>query len=915
MFLLDAYALIFRAYYAFIRSPRINSKGQNTSAVFGFTNSLLEILSKEKPQYIAVAFDPPGGNFRHEIFNEYKAHRDETPEDIKKAVPFIKRLLEVMKIPVLEQPGFEADDVIGTLSAKAGAKGFEVYMMTPDKDYAQLVNENVFMYKPRSKGGGNDIWKVADVKEKFAVADPLQVIDILALWGDSADNIPGCPGIGEKRAKDIIAKYGCVEAIYDNIEDFKGKQKENLCNFREQIALSKTLATIRLDVPVAFDPDAFALEAPDMKGVQELFEELEFRSVINRVADIFAPKPQQGSLFGEEVALPSVEPIRSTFNIATTKHDYFLVDNEMALASLRAELSVQKAFCFDTETTGLDVMTAELVGIAFSFEAHKAFYVPVPADREAARELVAGFREVLSDKNILKIGQNLKYDLLMLQQYGLSVQGPFFDTMVAHHLVQPGQKHNMDFMAENYLSYSPVSIETLIGKKGKKQGSMRDVPVEQVKEYAGEDADITFRLKAVLEKALEEEKLLEFFSHTEMPLMEVLAEVENNGVYVDKSELDAYSVILKEKLIHLETAIFEKGGMSFNVGSPKQVGEVLFDKLAIDAKAKKTKSGQYSTGEEVLEKLKDKHEIIPLILEYRGLKKLLNTYVEALPMLINPQTGRIHTTYNQALVVTGRLSSTNPNLQNIPIRDDSGREIRKAFMASGEEVVFLSADYSQVELRLMAHFSADDHLVEAFNNGEDIHAATAAKIFKVPIGEVTSDMRRKAKTANFGIIYGISAFGLADRLGISRSEAKSIIDGYFDSFPGVKRFMDEAIHDAREQGFVSTLVGRKRLLPDIHSRNSIVRGMAERNAINAPIQGTAADIIKMAMVKIQKRFVEEKIEAKMIMQVHDELNFEVPKTELEQVKAIVLREMENACQLSVPLVVDMGIGDNWLEAH
>ncbi len=917
LYLLDAYALIFRAYYAFIRNPRINSKGMNTSAVFGFTNSLLEILTKENPSHIAVVFDPSGPTFRHEQYPEYKANRESTPEDIKSAVPYIKRLIEAMNIPVIVKEGFEADDVIGTLAWKASDVGFVTYMVTPDKDYAQLVRDNVIMYKPRSKGGGIDKLGVEEVKEKFSITDPSQVIDILALWGDTADNIPGCPGVGEKRAKEMITNFGSIKGIYEHIEELKGKQKENMINFREQVELSYDLATIRTDVPVDFDEAALKMEKPNMNAINALFEELEFRNLGARINSIFGSAPVQGDLFGggSVAEVTAVEEVSAHQSIADIPHHYYLVDNDMAIASLCAELSVQERFCFDTETTSIHALEAELVGMSFAWQPHEAYYVPVPANREEALALVEKFRAVFEASNTVKIAQNLKYDMLVLKNYGIAVKGPYFDTMVAHHLLYPGQKSNMDFMAETYLNYSPVSIESLIGKKGKGQGHMRQVPVDKVKDYAAEDADVTLQLMLKFEKELQESSVKQLFETIEMPLIEVLANMEFEGVKVDDRALHEFAGTLRETIIELEKRIIDLAGVSFNIGSPKQVGEVLFDHLKIDEKAKKTKSGQYSTNEETLQKLKDKHIIIPEILEYRGLMKLLNTYVEALPKLINPATNRLHTSYNQAVVVTGRLSSTNPNLQNIPIRDENGKEIRKAFTATDDAHLFLSADYSQVELRLMAHFSGDQHLIEAFNRGEDIHAATAAKIFKVPLEEVTSDMRRKAKTANFGIIYGISAFGLAERLTIPRKEAKDIIDGYFESFPGVKTFMDNCISKAKKEGYVETLYGRRRDVSDINSKNGVVRGMAERNAINAPIQGTAADIIKQAMVNIGKRFQAENIQSKMILQVHDELNFDVLNSELDQVKAIVKAEMENAIKLAVPLDVEMGVGQNWLEAH
>ncbi len=936
LFLLDAYALIFRAYYAFIRNPRSTSKGLNTSAIFGFVNSLLEILEKEKPTHIAVAFDPPGPTFRHKMYKEYKAHREATPEDIRLAVPYIKQLLEAFNIPIVEVDGYEADDVIGTLSRIASEQGFETYMVTPDKDYAQLVNENVYMFKPRSKGGGNEVWGVEEIKEKFAVERPEQVIDILALWGDTADNIPGCPGVGEKRAKELIAAYGSVQGIYDNIEKLKGKQKENMVNFRDQVELSNKLVVIEKHISQEFNPDEYIVKEPDVDKVFSIMDELEFRNLKNRVATVFSlgvsvqpesksSEPVQGDLFAQPAVTNNVSPsspdagllFQSTSHesIDSVKHYYYLIDNDMSLASLKADLSVLKSFCFDTETTSVNAMEAELVGISFSWKEGEAYYVPVPANRQDALKFVSGFKSIFEDTSIQKTGQNIKYDMLVLKNYDIDVKGMLFDTMVAHHLLHPGLKNNMNFMAETYLNYSPVSIESLIGKKGKNQGSMRNVDVETVKEYAAEDADVTFRLAELFKEKLKKSEVKDLFYNIEMPLVGVLADMEFEGVNLNVDALNSYAVVLRTDIASLEEKIYIMAGRNFNIASPRQVGEVLFDILKIDEKAKKTKSGQYSTGEDILQKLKSKHEIIPAILEYRGLKKLLNTYVEALPKLINPRTGRIHTSYNQSVVVTGRLSSTNPNLQNVPIRDEAGREIRKAFTSSDENHLFFSADYSQVELRLMAHFSKDEHLINAFKRGEDIHRATAAKIFKVSLEEVIPDMRRKAKTANFGIIYGISAFGLAERLNIPRKEAKEIIDGYFENFPGVREFMDKSIKVAREKGYVETLFGRRRYLPDINSRNGIVRGIAERNAINAPIQGTAADIIKMAMVSIQTRFEDENISSKMMLQVHDELNFNVHKPELEKVKQIVKEEMETACELSVPLVVDMGVGENWLEAH
>ena len=916
LFLLDAYALIFRAYYAFIRAPRINSKGQNTSAAFGFTNTLLDILNHQQPTHIGVVIDYPGPTFRNEMYSEYKANRDATPEDIKKAVPYIRQILDAMNIPMLEVQGFEADDVIGTIALKMGKMGVPTFMVTPDKDFAQLVNQNVKIYRPKSRGNEIEILGIEEVKENFGVPEPVNVIDILALWGDTADNVPGCPGIGEVKAKEIIGKYHTIDQVYAHIDEFKGKQKENLVNFRQQVEMARKLVTIETEVPVDFTLDTFQRQEPNLDKLREVFDDLEFRTLWERITGQSKPREQvsQGSLFdmSDETV---TKPAGNFKTIVEVPHNYYLADNDMALLSLTAELSVQDSFCFDTETTGLDTFTAELVGLSFSWKAHEAWYVPVPAKRSEAEVIIQRFKNVLEDPRIIKVGQNIKFDALVLKKYGINVSGPLFDTMVAHHLVQPGLKHNMDYLAETYLNYAPVSIETLIGPKGKGQKSMRDVPVEQVKEYAAEDADITWQLKEPLQKELEKEGLVSFFRDVEMPLLSVLLDMEARGVKIDVDELNRYADELRERLVELEKKIIDLAGIEFNINSPKQVGEVLFNRLKIDAKVGKTKSGQYSTNEEVLQKMKDSHPVIALILEQRGLKKLLSTYVEALPQLVLKETGRLHTSYNQAIVVTGRLSSSNPNLQNIPIRDEDGREIRKAFVAEGENCLFLSADYSQVELRLMAHLSEDPHLIEAFKRGEDIHAATAARIYKVDLKEVSSDMRRKAKTANFGIIYGISAFGLADRLNIPRGEAKSLIDGYFDNFPGVKAYMEQCVRLAREKGYVETFFGRKRYLPDINSRNAVVRGVAERNAINAPIQGTAADIIKIAMVAIQQRLKDEGLKSKMILQVHDELNFEVFKPELDKVKALVKEAMESAVKLKVPLVVDMGVGKNWLEAH
>lgn len=924
LFLLDAYALIYRAYYAFIRAPRINSKGLNTSAVFGFVNTLEELLRKESPTHIAVVFDPKGPTFRHEMYTPYKAHREATPEDIRLAIPIIKDIIKAYNIPVIEVAGYEADDVIGTLSKKGAEAGYEIYMMTPDKDYAQLVQHNVWMYRPSRAGKGVDILGIPEVKEKFGIETPEQVIDILGLMGDAADNIPGCPGVGEKTAMKLIAEYGSIDGIYENIDQLKGKQKEKLVDNKEQVLLSRVLATIKIDVPVEFNEKALMMDEPDKQKLRLLFEELEFRTMAERLlsSPTAAPKQMvQGSLFGDDsqpifVNNGTIEPEQATFKrLADTTHTYFVVNDEMQRASLRAMLSIQKAFCFDTETTSLVAMEAELVCIVFSWKKGEAWMVPFPENQDDAKTLADEFKGIFADTNITKVAQNIKYDMLVLANYGIDVEGPLFDTMIAHYLLQPDMRHNLDLLAEVYLGYTNIKTEELIGKKGKNQGSMRDVSLEVLRDYACEDADVTWQLKEVLEKAIEKENLQSLFYDIEMPLVKVLFAMESSGVKLDTDGLKNYAIELRQQIDSLEADIVEMAGVTFNVSSPKQVGEVLFETLKIDEKAKRTKSGQFSTAEDVLEKLSSKHPIIAKILEFRGLKKLLNTYVDTLPDLVNARTHRVHTSYNQAVAATGRLSSTNPNMQNIPIRDQAGKEIRRTFVPADSDHIFFSADYSQVELRLMAHLSEDENMISAFTEGEDIHAATAAKIYGIPLEEVTTDMRRKAKTANFGIIYGISAFGLADRLSISRSEAKQLIDGYFATYPKVKEYMQTSIDVARDNGYVSTIFNRKRTLPDINSKNGVVRGMAERNAINAPIQGSAADIIKVAMIKIQQRIESEGLKSKMILQVHDELNFDVLKSEAEIIKTIVVEEMEGAIDLKVPLIVDCGAGENWLEAH
>ncbi|MBQ7819370.1 MAG: DNA polymerase I [Bacteroidales bacterium] len=925
LFLLDAYALIYRAYYAFIKNPRINSKGLNTSAIYGFVTTLEEVLKKEEPTHIAVAFDPSGPTFRHEMFEQYKAQREETPEAIRTAVPIIKEILAAYNIPVLEVCGYEADDVIGTIAKLAEKKGFDTYMMTPDKDFGQLVSEHVFQYKPRH-GGGYDIYGVEEVKERYEISDPLMIIDMLGLMGDSADNIPGCPGVGEKTAIKLINEFGSIENLITSTEKLKGALKLKIENNIEQIKFSKFLATIKIDVPINFDEDSLIYVKPDEGKLSKIFAELEFRNLAEK---ILGKNTTQETTEKKEVKKVQTQP--SLFdlfatdesgdseyqNVATSNnrlHNYYLTDTEDKMRDLALKLDSAEKFAFDTETTSVEPINAKLVGMSFSIKEDEAFYVPVPENDEEAKKIVEIFRGVLENEKSQKIGQNIKYDYIVMRNYGVELRGEIFDTMVAHYLLQPDGHHNMDYLAEVYLGHKTISIENLIGAKGKNQRSMRDVPLAEICEYAAEDADITLRLKNVFEQKLKDENLEKLFYEIEMPLVRVLADMEIEGARIDTDTLSESSRILTQRAIELENKIFELSGEVFNVNSPRQVGEILFVKLKIDPKAKPSKQGGYSTSEEVLTKLINRHPIVPLILEYRGLKKLLSTYINALPELINSRTGKIHTSFNQTVTATGRLSSSNPNLQNIPIRDDNGKEIRKAFIPNEGEI-FFSADYSQIELRIMAHLSEDENMVAAFKSGEDIHAATAAKIFNIPVGDVTSDMRRKAKTANFGIIYGISAFGLAERLNISRSEAKALIDGYFVSFPGVRRYMDKSIEVAREKGYVETITGRRRVLQDINSHNSIVRGYAERNAINAPIQGSAADIIKIAMIRIAKKIKEERLQSKMIIQVHDELNFSVPQNELEKIKDIVSYEMANAYSMNVPLIADMGSGKNWLEAH
>lgn len=921
LFLLDAYALIYRSYYAFIKNPRINSKGVNTSAVFGFVNTLEDVLKKENPSHIAVGFDPSGPTFRHEAYELYKAQREETPEVIRQSVPIIKDIIKAYNIPIIEVPGFEADDVIGTLAKLAEQEGFNTYMMTPDKDYGQLVSPHIFIYKPKFGGGDFEIRGVGEIKQKFSIERPEQVIDILGLMGDASDNIPGCPGVGEKTAIKLVNEFGSIENLLCCTDQLKGALRKKVEENKQQIEFSKFLATIKTDVPIAFNEKELLREPINETRLREIFDELEFRNLADRVLGTTINKttvsktPIQGSLFDIFPTENADEEKYSILNdLKAIPHNYQLIDNEKKISDLITKLENTEYFAFDTETTGIDPITAELVGMSFALQENEAFYVPVPTDRNKAIELVNKFKKSLENPNSLKIGQNIKYDYIVLKNYQINVKGKFFDTMVAHYLLQPEQRHNMDYLAEVYLKYKTISIEELIGPKGKNQISMRQVNIEKICEYAAEDADVTLKLKNILEKELKKEELEHLFYSIEMPLIKVLAEMEISGVKVDTEALRLSSILLTEKVQQLEQEIYQLAGTEFNVSSARQVGEVLFERLKIDEKAKKTKTGQYSTTEEILEKLRSKHPIVGKILEQRGVKKLLSTYVNALPELINPQTGKIHTSFNQTVTATGRLSSSNPNLQNIPIRDNEGREIRRAFIPDNQ-CLFFSADYSQIELRIMADLSEDPNMIEAFTSGRDIHAATAAKIYKIPIEEVTPDMRRKAKTANFGIIYGISVFGLSDRLNIPRAEAKELINGYFETYPHIKEYMDKSIQIAREKGYVETISGRKRMLPDINSKNSIVRGYAERNAINAPIQGSAADIIKIAMIRIFDQFEKNNLKARMILQVHDELNFSVPENEIEIVKHIVKEEMENAYRLKVPLIADTGIGKNWLEAH
>ena len=917
LFLLDAYALIYRSYYAFLKNPRINSKGLNTSAIMGFVNTLNEVITKEQPTYMAVAFDH-GKTFRHEAFPAYKAQREETPEDIRASVPIIKDILEAYHIPVLQADGFEADDVIGTLATAAGREGIETYMLTPDKDYGQLVGGNVYIYRPRH-GGGYDTLGESEVTQKYGIATTAQVIDLLALMGDSADNFPGCPGVGEKTAAKLITQFGSIDNMLAHTDEIKGKLREKVEGAVDDIRMSRFLATIRTDVPIALDLEKMKMTSPDEERLEKIFQELEFRALTDKIIKKVKNTPKnddlQLDLFGEFAAESQGEPKNaSILGLKETPHDYKLIESEEEARKIRDYFLTKKILSFDTETTSTNAIDAELVGLSFAVEEFKAVYVAVPAEREAAQRMVDIFRPLYEDEHIMKVGQNVKYDYEVLRRYGIEVRGPMFDTMLAHYIVQPELHHNMDYMAETLLGYQTIHIDQLIGPRGKGQRSMRDLQPQDVYEYAAEDADVTLRLKNVLEQKLKEVDGERLFYDIEMPLVPVLAEMELTGVCLDTAALAETGKKFNRRLAEYEQKIYAEAGETFNISSPKQVGDILFGKMKIVDKPKKTKTGQYVTSEEVLTQLRSRAPIVDDILSYRGLKKLLGTYVEALPRLINPRTGHIHTCFNQAITATGRLSSSDPNLQNIPIRDDDGKEIRKSFVPE-PGCLFFSADYSQIELRIMAHLSQDEHMLDAFRSGTDIHAATAAKIWHVPVEEVTPEQRKKAKQANFGIIYGISTYGLAQRMNISNSEARQLIDDYFATFPRVKAYMDEAIATCREKGYAETIYHRRRYLPDIASRNATVRGFAERNAINAPIQGSEADIIKVAMIHIFKRFATEGLRSRMILQVHDELNFSVYPEEREQVERIVIEEMENACRLSIPLTADAGWGANWLEAH
>lgn len=925
LFLLDGMALIYRAYFALSKTPRITSNGLNTGAIMGFTNTLLEILKNQKPSHLAVVFDTEAPTARHIEFEAYKAHREKMPEDLSASIPYIFKLITGFNIPIITKDGYEADDIIGTLAKKAEKNGFTVYCMTPDKDFGQLVSENIFIYKPARMGNGAEIQGVKEILEKWEVSDVNQVIDILGLWGDAVDNIPGIPGIGEKTAKKLIQEFGSIENIIANADKLKGKQRENVENYAEQGLISKKLATILLDVPVELEEEKLLIEEPNKDILEPLFIELEFRTLGKRVFGEMANSTEssktttgQMDLFSlpQDVQMIEEENYAGPVNnLENTPHEYILVNTKEKQEALAAQLSTRTSFCFDTESTGLDANLADIVGLSFSFEKGKAYYIPTPADRQQAQEVINIFKPILENDQIEKIGQNIKYDILLLARYQVAVKGPIFDTMLAHYLIDPDTRHGMDVLAENYLNYKPLSITELIGSKGKKQGNMRDVELDLIKEYASEDADITLQLKEIFKPLLEETNTLSLANEVEFPLVYVLAEIERNGVRIDIDALQQFSKNLETDIRLLEQTIYEKAGVNFNIASPKQLGEVLFDKLKLDPKAKKTKTGQYKTGEDVLLALAYKSDIVQDILSFRQLQKLKSTYVDALPELINPDTGLIHTSYNQAVAATGRLSSTNPNLQNIPIRTERGREVRKAFIPRHENNVILSADYSQIELRLIAELSKDPNMMEAFTSGHDIHRATAARVYGLELEEVTSDQRRNAKAVNFGIIYGQSAFGLSQSLAIPRKEAAEIIDQYFIQYAGIKKYMSEVLEFAKENGYVETILKRRRYLRDINSANMTVRGFAERNAINAPIQGSAADLIKIAMIGIQKEIEEQGLSGKMIMQVHDELVFDVPENEVSIFKEIIQTKMTGAIKTEIPLVVEIGQGKNWLEAH
>lgn len=937
LFLLDAYALIFRGYYAFIKNPRINSKGMDTSAIMGFMNSLLDVIKREKPDHLAVAFDKGGSHVRSQMFVEYKANRDETPEAIKIAVPYIQRLLKAMHIPIIEVEGCEADDLIGTIAKQAEKQNYQVFMVTPDKDFAQLVTENIFMWKPARMGNGIEIWGVKEVLEKFEIERTEQVIDYLGMMGDAVDNIPGLPGVGEKTAKKFLKEYGSLENLLANTHELKGKMKENIEANKEKGILSKKLATIITDCDVTFDEKDYELTRPDIEKTDAIFQELEFRRMADQFDSLFrtdhaaatntaqeaklykkpsAKNEEQFDLFGSSVDGEISTKTSFYASLENTEHSYQIIQGDLGIKLLLQNLLQQQSVCFDTETTGIDTLHAELVGIAFSYEKGKGFYVPFPENQEEAQNLIEKLRPFFESKTIEKIGQNIKYDLKILSNYNIEVSEPLFDTMIAHYLINPDMRHGMDILSETYLNYAPKSIETLIGKKGKNQKSMRDVDVEEIKEYAVEDADVTFQLKEYFTTELDRTETKKLFNEIEIPLVKVLADMETEGINLDVDFLKNMSVEMQKDINAFENQIYETAGEKFNLASPKQLGDILFEKLKIGgAKQKKTKTGQYATGEEVLSYLANEHPIVKDILEWRQMVKLQSTYIDALPLQVNPKTGRVHTDYMQTVAATGRLSSNNPNLQNIPIRTERGRLIRKAFIAKNDEYTLLSADYSQIELRIIAALSGEENMIESFKKGEDIHKSTASKVFKVPLEEVTREQRSHAKTVNFGIIYGVSAFGLSNQTSLSRAESKELIDAYYESYPRLKNFINEQIDKARELGYVQTVLGRRRYLKDINSQNAMVRSGAERNAVNAPIQGSAADIIKIAMINIHKKLTQENWKSKMLLQVHDELVFDVHLSELEKIKPMIKHEMENAFTLSVPLEVEMGNGKNWLEAH